>query len=41
MLTGIVLGLFLVLNIALTATAVALSRRHLRRTLTIRRRLRL
>ena len=39
MLTGIALGLFLVLNIALTTTAVTLSRRHMRRTLTIQRRL--
>ena len=39
MLTGIALGLFLVLNIALTTTVVELSRRHMRRTFTIHRRL--
>jgi cell division protein FtsL len=39
MLTGIELALFVVLNIALTAMAVTLSKRHTRRTFTIRRRL--
>ncbi len=39
MLTGIALGLFLVLNIVLTTTAVTLSRRHMRRTFIIHRRL--
>ena len=39
MLTGIELALFLVLNLTLTLTAAALSNRHLRRKLTIRRRL--
>ena len=39
MLTGIELTFFLVLNIALTATVVTLSKRHLCRKFTIRRRL--
>ncbi len=39
MLTGIELVLFLVLNIAPTATVMTLSKRHLRRKFTIRRRL--
>ncbi len=39
MLTGIELTFFLVLNIALTATALTLSERHMRRKFTIRRRL--
>jgi len=39
MLTGIELALFLVLNFALTATAMTLAKRHLHRTFTIRRRL--
>ncbi len=39
MLTGIELAFFLVLNIALTATALTLSERHMRRKFTIRRRL--
>ncbi len=39
MLSGIELALFLVLNFALTATMVILSKRHMHRTFTIRRRL--
>ena len=39
MLSGIELALFLVLNFALTATMVNLSKRHMHRTFTIRRRL--
>ena len=39
MLTGIALGFFLALNIALTAMAVSLTKKHMRRTLTIQRRL--
>ena len=39
MLTGIELALFLVLNFSLTATMVTLSRAHMHRTFTIRRRL--
>jgi hypothetical protein len=39
MLSGIELALFLVLNIALTAATVTLSKRHMHRTFTIRRRL--
>jgi hypothetical protein len=39
MLTGIELALFLALNLALTVTTVTLSKRHLHRTFTIRRRL--
>jgi hypothetical protein len=39
MLTGTELALFLVLNFALTATMVTLSKRHLHRTFIIRRRL--
>ena len=39
MLTGIELALFLFLNLTLTLTAAALCNRHLRRKLTIRRRL--
>ena len=39
MLTGIELALFLVFNIALTATTVTLTKSHLHRAFTIRRRL--
>jgi hypothetical protein len=39
MLTGIELAVFLVLNFALAATVVSLSKRHLRRKFAIRRRL--
>jgi hypothetical protein len=39
MLSGIELALFLVLNLAHTATMMTLWKRHLHRTFTIRRRL--
>ncbi len=39
MLTTTALGLFLVLNVALTLTALAVSKRQMRRSLAVRRRL--